>query len=343
MEFKKIKKIIKKAIAQKVYNFSVPGLENYIANNHIVHNCYVKAHEDGEDGFHTPWQQQVDLFRYFYIGPGWANQITISVDDLHKDPDKRDHMLNLIKGIFAVMEADQRPTDKRPEVHMTMHTPRTFFQYLYADTGRKYKTWRKLGMVSFSELPEGIKETKEVIDYFRELKVPINYNKLMPTYNNGMDWDKEAARLTNLLTKIDHIYLVIYKRPIGLAKKDVISPADTERMTSDIVYLENILSRVPEDAKAKITTDGCLRDTIQASRTGFGCSSGVSRFQVWPDGTVSGCPYAFRGMGKRAGIHQDILANIREARKFYEFRETCHLPTVYSSTPGLRIVEQARA
>lgn len=298
-------------------------------------SCYVKAHDGGEDGYHTPWQQQLELFRYFYTGPGWANQITISVDDLHKDADKRDHMLKLILMINSTIANDTRPQSDRPEVHMTMHTPRTWYQYV----DNNVLIGDGLSMVSFSELPEHLPETNEVLAHFEMLGVPVNYNKLIPTYNDGMDWDKEAARVTRLAEQIDHIYMVIYKRPIGLAKKDVISPADTQRMTSDIVYLENILSRVTKDVKAKITTDGCLRDTIQYTSTGFGCSSGVSRFQVWPDGTVSGCPYAFRGMGKRAEFYQDILANIRIARQTYEFKEACHLPTVYSSTRGLRIAQ----
>ncbi len=298
--------------------------------------CYVKAHEGGEDGFHTPWQEQLKLFNLFYNSDkAWANQITISVDDLHKDPDKRDHMLNLIRGIFDALDTDTRAKDDRPEVHMTMHTPRTFYQYLYADVGRKNNSWGKLGMVSFSELPALLAETDGVLKYFKELKVPINYNKLIPTYNDGMDWDKEAQRLAKIGQSVDHIYMVIFKKPVGLKQKDDINQDDTNRMSSDIVYLTNLLRRLPDDVKAKVTQDGCLRDSAQYSTTGFGCASNISRFQVWPDGRVSGCPYAFSGRGKLGSTSEDTLDNLREARKRYEFQEACSLPKIYSSIPGV--------
>lgn len=292
--------------------------------------CYVKAHHGGEDGYHTPWNEQLNLFRLFYNSQqAWANQITISVDDLHKDPAKKAHMVNLIGWISH--EIGRPYHGDRPEVHMTMHTPRTWYQYI----DNNVCIGEGLSMVSFSELPEHLPETNQVLAHFSELGIPVNYNKLIPTYKSGMDWDKEADKLTAIARKVDHIYLVIYKRPIGLAPKTLISQADTDRMTSDIVYLQNILKRVPGDVRAKITTDGCLRDTIQSKTTGFGCSSGVSRFQVWPDGTVSGCAYAFSGSGKIGKFAEDILDNIRLARGKYEFQESCHLPTVYSSIPGL--------
>jgi len=39
LEYKKIKSIKRLKKKQKVYNFNVPGYENYVANGFIVHNC----------------------------------------------------------------------------------------------------------------------------------------------------------------------------------------------------------------------------------------------------------------------------------------------------------------
>lgn len=39
LEFKKIQSIKRVKKKQKVYNFNVPGYENYVANGFIVHNC----------------------------------------------------------------------------------------------------------------------------------------------------------------------------------------------------------------------------------------------------------------------------------------------------------------
>jgi len=41
MQYKKITRITKKKKSTTVYNFHVPGLENYVANGVVTHNCYV--------------------------------------------------------------------------------------------------------------------------------------------------------------------------------------------------------------------------------------------------------------------------------------------------------------
>jgi hypothetical protein len=105
---------------------------------------------------------------------------------------------------------------------------------------------------------------------------------------------------------------------------------DRQRMQNDISYIQTMLGRLPEHVRSKTNVDGCLEDTIRFSRTGFGCSSNVSRLQIWPDGSVSGCPYAFNGSTPPGLSLEDLLANIRAARETYDF-DRCHLPDVHNS------------
>ncbi len=91
------------------------------------------------------------------------------------------------------------------------------------------------------------------------------------------------------------------------------------------------MERLPTNVRNKVSVDGCLQDTIKYTKTGFGCSSNVSRVQVWPDGSVTGCPYAFSSDGPIGKTAEDILDNIISARKQYDFKQKCHLPEVYNS------------
>jgi hypothetical protein len=52
------------------------------------------------------------------------------------------------------------------------------------------------------------------------------------------------------------------------------------------------------------------------------CSANVSKFTIWPDGSVTGCPYKIGGK-KSAKNSQEVLLNIIEASKEYDFNDCC--------------------
>ena len=282
--------------------------------------CYVKAHVDGEESFHTPWQEQLHLFKLFYHGPHWANQITIAVDDLHEDPTKQRHMLLIVDSILQELVHDTRPKHERPEVHMTLHTPDTHQQYLsHSVTG-----WDRLDLLSFSEVPP-TKDAMNTIAFYSGVIPVINYNYTAPqTWNETT----EINRLVRVGRQVDHIYLVMFKSPVGNPGPKSLNNYYMARYQ---LYISQVVDKLPEDVRRKLTSDGCLSDTVKHSRTGFGCSSNVSRLQVWPDGAVSGCPYAFQPSTQVGRTAQDIVENIRKAGSRYDFKEDCHLPSTYAS------------
>jgi hypothetical protein len=282
--------------------------------------CYVKEHVDGEESYHTSWHEQWRLFNQFYKGPHWANQITIAVDDLHQDPTKQRHMLLLVDAILSDLVTDVRPKNERPEVHMTLHTTDTLDQYLNERVGG----WIKLDMISFSQLPLHLNKPYNALGYFDGV-VPINYNYMAPLTFNP---EREIKHLTKAALFVDHIYLVMFKDPVG---KPVPQSLANYHMHRYQLYISQVVDKLPEDVRRKLTTDGCMSDTIKHSRTGFGCSSNVSRLQVWPDGSVSGCPYAFSGSTPIGRTAEAILENIRQARNRYDFKEDCHLPSTYAT------------
>lgn len=305
--------------------------------------CYVKEHQGGEDDPHLSSRIWEVLFKQFYTGPHWANQITIAVDDLPRMEalysaagptlSKRGAFMgDIIYHILANLRSNHQ--DEHPEVHMTFHTPYTLIAY----EGQGVYGWEKLSMVSFSEMPL-TEKSKVVYDSFRTHNVPINFNYMVP---QKWDTDLEVKKLLSIAaTYASHIYLVMFKTPIGRDDPFKV-PKGIEVWKNYKLYFEQVVDKLPDSVKSIITPDGCFSDTIKYSRTGFGCSSNISRFQVWPDGSVSGCPYAHSSNTKGGEDVTTILENIREAKKQYDFSSRCHLPMVNASLAGrqgLRVIQ----
>lgn len=301
--------------------------------------CYVKEHEGGENGYHTPYTEQEKLFRYFYNGEiAWANQITVAIDNLpapeadavalfgHVSEETRRyaHMVNIFQSIIDYIEANK--TDQSPEVHMTFNSDLVFEEYTSKRGVGAVNTARQLSVLSFSNI-----KRMEYVKYLAK-HTHVNYNHLIPGNVTSFNIDKHVERMTRIGEIVDSIYMVIFKSPVGAPRTELVQVGDQSRMRSDLSYIRTMMERLPEHVRRKINVDGCLKDTVNSFRTGFGCSSNVSRFQVWPDGTVSGCPYAFSQDGQPTGkTAEDIMANIRAARKRYDFRDRCHLPETYNS------------
>lgn len=291
-------------------------------------NCYVKEHSGGEDGRYLSTSVLAQLFLQFYkgINGAWANQITISIDDLPKHPTKYWWMRDIFIKIMDLIPRE-RIQNAYPEVHGTFHTTDTFKEYFSEwNPGNNYVSTR-LDMISFSMLKES---DKDLLDEIRQ-QTKVNYNYLIPCKITAFNTKKHIDHLTTIGRMVDHIYLVIMKDPIGKGYSELAQIGQRSRMRDDIEYINTLLEYLPEDVRQKISIDGCLQDTIKYTRTGFGCSANISRIQVWPDGSVTGCPYAFHSTGKPGSSVEDILENIKEARNKYDFRESCHLPNVYNS------------
>lgn len=303
--------------------------------------CYVKEHSGGENGHHLNSWQWIELFRHFYsnldIGLGykaWANQITLAVDNLSLDDFKSREMLNIFKGILGLIVDKNFFLKKNfPEFHITCHTPKTLREYTYNNKTdwitRKHtmSILKNIDMISFSEIPE------HEFDFVKEVAVQtsVNYNHLIPSNVTSLTIDSYIDKIAKIGEIVNHIYLVIFKRPVGSPTNDLIKLGDRSRMMSDIKVINTLMERLPESVRAKINKDGCLQDVSKHARTGFGCSSNVSRVQVWPDGSVTGCAYAFGADKPKARSIKAILENIRTCRKEYDFKSSCHLPEVYDS------------
>lgn len=305
--------------------------------------CYAKEHAGGEKGFHLSSWNWMKLFNMFYLNQAveeghraWANQITLAVDDLSLDGYQAAEMLNLFGGILTtVVNRKSNKLDLHPaEFHITCHTPKTLKNYTFLNKKtpwiseeRTMEMLKYINMISFSEIPEGEFEfVKEIAKH-----TPVNYNHLIPANITSDNIDTYVDKVTKIGRIVSHIYLVMFKRPIGSETNELVQLRDRSRMLNDIKVIQTLMERLPEDVRRKVTRDGCLQDVSKHSRTGFGCSSNVSRVQVWPDGSVTGCAYAFGADKPQGRTVEIVMENIRNARKEYDFGSLCHLPEIYDS------------
>jgi hypothetical protein len=283
--------------------------------------CYVKEH--------IPNPNQIDLrilvevFKHFYLGEeASANQITISLDNMPKDNQVRSaQMFDFALECFDFVA--RHKTETSPEVHVTVHDLATLESYSKwtAETLFVAVDLISLSYISESDLP-AIQKIQS------QYKVKINFNHMIPHNVSSNNIDSHVKHLTAIGEVVDFIYLLMFKRPIH---DKLVRIGDTERMRKTMAYAGTMFQRLPPAIANKITVDGCLEDAIRHSKTGQTCSSNVSRFQIWPDGSVTGCAYAFGGDRPEGKTVNDIMDNIRLAQKESDFRSKCYLPEVYNS------------
>jgi hypothetical protein len=301
--------------------------------------CYVKDHAN--TGKHLEVDEWFRIFKYFYIGPGEAKQITISLDtppipDSNSEAKKALYMYHLFDLIIPEIEiykdTNAASCNFPPEVHVTTYSLSTLKDYLGNGVDNMRRT-RNLDMVSISHIDPN--KTSD-IDCLRELCrfTHVNYNLMTPPVVSSENIKDHLERINRIAQYVHSIYFVLHKSPIGKERSDLIQLQDKSNMRRDLTFLNTLRKFLPDDVKKKIVDDGCLRDVVdhRATRV-LGCASNVSRFQVWPDGSVTGCPYAFASSSPGGRRLESVLDNIRKERDNYDF-DKCHLPDVYSSCLG---------
>ncbi len=278
--------------------------------------CYVKAHEELYG--RTQMSQRVwrdiiwdVLVNHQRIAP---TQVTLALDTISRSPDEGKFMRDLARSYF------NGALEKNPdmEVHFTVNCVNDLRGYL-----ETYKNKIEgINLVSISNLNK-----VEDIEFVREW-VPgarVNWNVLSSSLKNR----DPVKDIRPLLQRVDMMYLLLHKAPMGQEGHDL---ASFHQAVKNLLQLDTSREPTPAGSCAvpslttKVVTDGCLADSRKFLKTGFGCSSNVNRFQVWPDGRVTGCAYnSHNRYGKAAESLEDIVANLKDARDRYEFK-ACSIP-----------------
>ncbi len=256
-----------------------------------------------EDIFHKQESLQVN------------NQITFALDTLPVEGPARVEMLQLAGMYFG----HARLYNARSfQVHFTVNCVNDLKEYV---NNLKLGILKGIDLVSVSNINKAseIAEIKSLVP-----EAQVNWNVLSSSIVK-----KDISTIKEILTRVDSMYLLLHKAPMGHRGHNI---SDFYRAIQEVNKLDTSNEPAPENAckipsiTDKIMTDGCISDSRKYIKSGFGCSSNISRFQIWPDGRVTGCAYnSHNQYGKAAVSLSDIVDNLRNARTRYEFSE-CSIP-----------------
>jgi hypothetical protein len=242
---------------------------------------------------------------------------------------------------WPVVDAVTMPGRVLPaEFHATVNNLRGSVNNPYHIASETF--FNKLTMLSVSHLtPESAKSFKE-----RKLSTKLNWNVFSDEVEKISD-----EKLIAILQLVDHVYIIMKKPPLGLTyvNEYANSVSSLERTIRRLTDMKTVESKafVPVDNACKVPSifdkihiDGCFKDSNKYNRTGNGCSSNISRFQIWPDGTATGCAYnSQQSYEQKSAISlSGIVVNLKKARTRYEF-SSCKIPQLLSSKVNkLRVI-----
>jgi len=276
--------------------------------------CYVKLHQKKSET-ETDVENLTELIRRVTAGEGiTANQITLSCDSMGHNELANQYMMRVYNS-FGRNAEWKNGSNKDIELHVTVNSVHDLAKY---SKNRLYP----FDCISFSKLGHNLKSDIDDIKNYHSVK-KINWNLQRPMYNHVIcekDWMCEIERVHDF---VDSIYLLHTKRPIDTNDDLEQLVKDKENLRKDLHWMGLVKQRLAGSPKLMI--DGCINDAMEYKKSLHGCSASVSRFQVWPDGSVSGCAYAKTSSTGPATTVEGIIANIRSAKRRYDFK-SCYIP-----------------
>lgn len=296
--------------------------------------CYVKGFEK-QNNFSDSGRSVAGYWWNFFtflnrkeglstgIGTLNCNQITFALDSFSNNENYNLDLISIAQAFFSMKPKLLTSINLVDgcEYHATTHNIGTFLGYINNRSikGQVLAHQNKiLDMLSISSIfPDELYH----IEHMRSFVESINWNL---TIDPKVNLDKVKGYFKEVATGVDTIYLVLHKPSTG-------QRFDPEAFEAHQDFIKFIRT-MPIDIQKKVTIDGCVSDSKRFLDAGYGCSSNVSRFQVWPDGSVSGCPYSQTRVTGPTSFNNSneffngILMNIYQASKVYEFNK-CKIPS----------------
>lgn len=291
--------------------------------------CYVKEHVQTKE-YMEPTLFGKLIWAAIEDRVLFANQITVSFDLLPEDDWHKSILLAYYKKLSEqVRNAKEQGVDL-PAIHGTFTHADSFIEYKRSISSHS----DPFDMVSISNLPTPADAERILANNGGAMAGRhINFNHQIPEYICSDNIDEYVKHMETIAKAVSTIYLVIHKFPVGKEMTVEDEIRFKNRLTHDLTVIHTLNKRLTDNARAKLIYDGCLADTAKFAKDGHGCSSNISRIQVWPDGSVTGCAYAHQSSTGPAETIELLIDNIRAVRKEYDFREKCYLPSFYLSKP----------
>lgn len=236
-----------------------------------------------------------------------CNQFTISLDTIYKIDNE---LLEQIKWIWQYYHAATNSDIETatPQLCITVENWNTVIRWANAMDISIHNFLEPLCMLSISKLPTLGKKCEDIHNICREAGTELNFNKLVKK-----DMDDLAKKIFRIQCRyVDNIYLVFKKSPLGI-KQD-----------PDMVdhWLQALSIAADEAGLSKLCTDICIRESHRKIKNNLTCSACIGKISVWPDGSVTGCPYDTNYLGSpqtrstREEIKQVITSKDNHPMKF---------------------------
>jgi hypothetical protein len=285
--------------------------------------CYVKEKEHIFGSEEMSLEKWSTIFFNIFLSKKQikTNQVTMALDTLSLEGVEVAFKMLTLAETFLSSAKNKGDT----QAHMTVNCVNDLFGYKLQLNNSDCEN---IDLLSISNI-NNTSDIEKVRKIFPNAK--INWNIL-----SGSLIKKSPEDIKSILTHVDQAYLLLHKAPLGHQGHDFASWQEAMALIRKLAHEWDV--GLPDESCSinpynnKIILDGCMQDAwnhIKANKFGRsteGCSSNVSRFQIWPDGRVTGCAYnSHQRFGKKAESMADIVDNLRDARTRYEFSD-CTIP-----------------
>ena len=231
--------------------------------------CYVEASESAL--YEGPFRD--DILTLVYESRQVAcDQFTVSLDPVNPESKPQyKASLNSLQGLWGLY--GKTSVIALPDLCVTAYNWNSVLVWARALGLTPEEFLKPLGILSLSNFPVQGKKCSELQELCKKTNTTLNYNYMVQE-------DLEQNSFNMGARYADQIYLVLQKSALGQEQ----SP---KALKSWIKVRKNIKEQYPN----KLIEDACVMDSLHYNHTQKPCGAGSKKVHVWPDATVTACPY----------------------------------------------------
>lgn len=231
------------------------------------------------------------LLDHITIQPTWGCERDCRFCYLMKERNKSlrgQRGINWFRAIFREILFNKSPFFKTKQVTLSVDRVDTnelanniVREYIGLQNGNSDDPEKCITVHNKFDIPNELGDIKWIsvshISNQAEAKQLKNLGKLINWNVRPQDIIKDELEANRIADCVDHIHLILEKPVLGV-----------EFSPSAFFQLAHARTRLNIN-QDKIIVDRCYQ--ISQNEDGFGCNANLKQIAIWPDGTVTGCPY----------------------------------------------------
>ena len=194
-----------------------------------------------------------------------CSQFTISLDSFYRKPEQ---LVKTLKDLWSFYET------KNPSINLclTVQNYASLLKWTQAFNMQTLEFLKPVTILSLSSMPNTKSLCQNVLATCRKTNTILNYNKVI---FSDVSNDKHFHIGCHYA---DQVYIVLHKKALGGIN------------SKSMINLWAIAAKIAiRETKGQVIFDQCVLDSMYYKDSK--CSAGIRKVAVWPDNTVSGCPY----------------------------------------------------